>query len=190
MQSLDLLFSNKFLRRNWLTIFTIISVVASITTGVLIREFHGDFQGHFTPRVIAQVKFIGDLFLQMLKCLILPLIVTSLVCAIGNLNAKLNKFIGGYGVLYYLSTTLVAIVLGIIMALSIRPGEKFMREGDVNADSASYARTNAFENLLDLVRNMFPDNPVQAAIAQYKTVLKQPADPLLGELYKIIKFPL
>lgn len=169
-----------FLRRNALTILTILSVVSAIVTGVLIREFHGDFRGTFTPRVLAAVKFVGDLFLQMLRSLILPLIVTSLVCAIGNLNAKLNKFIGGYGVLYYLTTTLLAIILGIIMTMSIRPGQRYVRDSAIEDDTTSTARTNALENLLDLIRNMFPENPVQATMEQYKTVLAKPADPLLG----------
>ena len=174
--------SKEFLRRNALTILTILSVVSSIVTGVLIREFHNDFDGTFTPRVLAAVKFVGDLFLQMLRCLILPLIVTSLICAIGNLNAKLNKFIGGYGVLYYMATTVLAIILGIILAVTIRPGQRYVRDSVVDPDGgAEKARTNALENLLDLIRNMFPENPVQATMEQYKTVLKPPADPLLGE---------
>lgn len=151
--------TRQFLGRNALTILTILSVVSSIVTGVLIRECHADFQGTFTPRVLAVVKFVGDLFLQMLRALILPLIVTSLVCAIGNLNAKLNKFIGGYGVLYYMTTTLLAIILGIILTMSIRPGQRYIREaveGD-NTSANSKARTNALENLLDLIRNMFPE---------------------------------
>lgn len=165
-----------------MTILTILSVVSAIVTGVLIREFHADFKGTFTPRVLSCVKFVGDLFLQMLRSLILPLIVTSLICAIGNLNAKLNKFIGGYGVLYYMTTTVLAIILGIIMAMSIRPGQRYVREsatGD-EGEATSKARTNALENLLDLIRNMFPENPVQATMEQYKTVLTEPADPLLG----------
>lgn len=170
----------EFFKRNSLTILTILSVITSIATGVLIREFQPDFNGTFTPRVLATVKFVGDLFLQMLRCLILPLIVTSLICAIGNLNAKLNKFIGGYGVLYYMATTLLAIFLGIIMALSIRPGQRYVRDSPNDGDTTTSARTNALENLLDLIRNMFPENPVQATMEQYKTVLTPPADPLLG----------
>lgn len=174
--------TRRFLRQNSLTILTIISVISAIVTGVLIRELHNDFQTTFTPRVLACVKFVGDLFLQMLRALILPLIVTSLICAIGNLNAKLNKFIGGYGVLYYMSTTLLAIVLGIIMAMSIRPGQRYVRDQVPGEDALGTpkARTNALENLLDLIRNMFPENPVQATMEQYKTVLKEPSDPIKG----------
>lgn len=173
----------QFLRRNLLTILTILSVVTSIVSGVLIREFHKDFNGTFTPRVLSSVKFVGDLFLQMLRSLILPLIVTSLICAIGNLNAKLNKFIGGYGVLYYMTTTVLAIILGIILAILISPGNRYVRESPSDGEvGTTGARTNALENLLDLIRNMFPENPIQATMEQYKTVLTPPADPLLGLL--------
>lgn len=175
-----------FLRRNALTILTITSVVTSIGTGILIRELHEDFKATFTPRVLSSVKFVGDLFLQMLRSLILPLIVTSLICAIGNLNAKLNKFIGGYGVLYYMITTLLAIILGIVMAMSIRPGQRYIRDTVVEVETSSKARTNALENFMDLIRNMFPENPVQATLEQYKTVLIPPSDPNLG-MYILFK---
>lgn len=173
-----------FFRRNSLTILTVLSVIASVVTGVLIREFHDSFQSTFKPRVLACVKFAGDLFLQMLRSLIIPLIATSLICAIGNMNAKLNKFIGGYGVLYYMLTTLLAIFLGVILAMVIRPGYRYVRETALVEETGQSARTNALENLLDLVRNMFPENPVQATMEQYKTVLIAPADPLLGALVK------
>lgn len=158
--------------------------MAAIVTGVLIRELHQHFDETFTPRTLALVKFVGDLFLQILRSLILPLIVTSLICAIGNLNAKLNKFIGGYGVLYYMVTTVLAIVLGIILAMTIRPGHRYVREDQTISGSgngsSTVARTSALENLLDLIRNMFPENPVQATMEQYKTVLVAPTDPKLG----------
>lgn len=66
------------------------------------------------------------------------------------------------------------------MTMSIRPGQRYVRDSPVEDDTTSTARTNALENLLDLIRNMFPENPVQATMEQYKTVLAKPADPLLG----------
>src|SRR4051794_8322657 len=42
----------------------------------------------FTPREIMYIGFLGDLFLRMLKMLILPLIVSSLINSLANLNVK------------------------------------------------------------------------------------------------------
>ena len=38
----------------------------------------------WSQREAIYVKFIGELFLNMLKCIIIPLVVPSLIAAIGN----------------------------------------------------------------------------------------------------------
>lgn len=76
-------------------------------------------------------------------------------------------------------TTLLAIILGIIIVMLLRPGDRYQREKPADTEDDAF-RTTPVEKILDLVRNMFPENPVQAALEQYKTELKPPADPALG----------
>jgi Na+/H+-dicarboxylate symporter len=98
------------------------------------------------------VSYIGDLFLRMLKSLILPLIVASLISAIGSLDLSLSGRIGGRAVTYYMTTTVCAVVLGIILVVTIHPGR---------GDSESIARAGTSRNvttadtLMDLVRSIF-----------------------------------
>ena len=61
------------------------------------------------------VKFIGNLFLQMLKGIIIPLVIPSLIVAVGNLDLSLSGKIGGRAVAYYMITTVMAVILGIIL---------------------------------------------------------------------------
>lgn len=58
------------------------------------------------------INYVGDLFLRMLKSLILPLIVSSLVSAIGSLDLSLSGRIGARAIGYYMITTVCAVVLG------------------------------------------------------------------------------
>ena len=87
------------------------------------------------------VAYIGKLFLRMLKALILPLIIPSLIAAIGQLDMSLSGKIGGRAIAYYMSTTVLAVILGIILVTSIQPGaEQTATEGveGVNALDFTY----------------------------------------------------
>ena len=61
------------------------------------------------------VKFIGNLFLQMLKGIIIPLVIPSLIVAVGSLDLSLSGKIGGRAIAYYMITTVMAVILGIIL---------------------------------------------------------------------------
>ena len=78
--------------------------------------------GIYTARQSYYVGYPGKIFLNMLKCLIIPLIVPSLIASIGQLDLRVSGKIGGRAVLYYLLTTFLAVTLGIILCVSIRPG--------------------------------------------------------------------
>lgn len=121
------------------------------------------------------MKFVGEIFLRILKGLTLPLIISSLIAAIGSLNLRLSGKIGARAVVYYLSTTVLAVCLGILLVLTIRPGVD--RNEDVTSRSVNqsistkYRKVTTTDTMLDLVRNMFPPNIVQACMEQYQTVL-------------------
>ena len=68
------------------------------------------------------IAYVGKLFLRMLKALILPLIIPSLIAAIGQLDMSLSGKVGGRDVAYYMATTVLAVILGIILVTSIQPG--------------------------------------------------------------------
>lgn len=67
---------------------TVIGVFAGIAIGFILKFSKGE-EG-WTKREIMYIQFPGDLFLRMLKSLILPLIVSSIVSAIGSLDLGLS----------------------------------------------------------------------------------------------------
>lgn len=107
------------LRTHLLTILTVVAVILSIVVGIIMRVFHDDY----TPRTIMYVNFLGDLFLRMIRALILPLIIASLIAAIAPLDVSLSKKIGSRAIVYILSTTVIAVILGIVLVVTIKPGE-------------------------------------------------------------------
>ena len=94
------------------------------------------------------IGFAGELFMNMLKMLILPLIVASLICALASLDANATGRVGRRALIYYMATTLLAVILGIALVSTIKPGSSGSVDGD-KKDSEPYRTLDAF---LDLVR--------------------------------------
>ncbi|XP_067085652.1 excitatory amino acid transporter 4 isoform X2 [Osmerus mordax] len=154
-----------FLKRNLFVIFTIAAVALGVMLGFALRP------QNLTLRDIKYFSFPGELLMRMLKMLVLPLLVSSLVTGISSLDSKASGKMGIRAVVYYMVTTLVAVFIGIVMVMIIRPG-KGRRDRPV-ATSGSIEPVQAADAFLDLIRNMFPPNLVEACFKQYKTVYKK-----------------
>lgn len=162
----------KCLKRNWLTLATFGAVILGGVVGYLLREANAGEP--YSQRTVMYINFPGELFLRMLKGLILPLIVASLVSAVGSLDSALSGRIGIRAIAYYMATTILAIILGLVLVTAIRPG----RSGNVDEITSSSGTKSKVlttaDTLLDLVRNMFPPNYIEACVSQYSTVLTMP----------------
>lgn len=156
---------------------TVAGVIMGVALGFILKYSKSEDSGGWTKREIMYLQFPGDLFLRMLKSLILPLIVSSIVSAIGSLDLSLSGKIGMRSIYYYATTTICAVVLGIILVTTIQPGT-YGKEEDYNADESKAPKRNitTTDTLLDLIRNIFPPNLVQACLAQYRTELKPPVN--------------
>ncbi|XP_070495531.1 excitatory amino acid transporter 3 isoform X1 [Chironomus tepperi] len=156
------------LGENLLTILTIIGVVGGTIFGLILKKS----DHNWTQRDIMYIQYPGDLFLRMLKCLIVPLLVASITSAIGGLDLSLSKKIALRSIVYYFTTTVCAVILGIILVTVFQPG-KGHKMDDKEDEKVSRDVLTA-DTLLDLVRNLFPPNIVQATMFQYRTHLEPP----------------
>uniref|UniRef100_A0A8C7NE23 Amino acid transporter n=1 Tax=Oncorhynchus mykiss TaxID=8022 RepID=A0A8C7NE23_ONCMY len=154
-----------FLRRNLFVLLTIAAVALGVMLGFALRPHN------LTLRKIKYFAFPGELLMRMLQMLVLPLIISSLVTGISSLDSKASGKMGMRAVVYYMVTTLIAVFIGIVIVLVIKPG-KGHRDSPV-ASSGTIEPVQAADAFLDLIRNMFPPNLVEACFKQYKTVYKK-----------------
>lgn len=134
---------------NLLTILTVAGVVGGCILGGILRA---GSETKWKERETMYISFPGDIFLRMLKSLIIPLLVASIVSAIGALDLSLSKKIAFRAISYYVATTLSAVTLGIILVITIRPG---VGRGDSFKDEEVRQMTRnvtTVDTLLDLVR--------------------------------------
>ncbi|MPC09832.1 Excitatory amino acid transporter 2 [Portunus trituberculatus] len=82
---------------------------------------------------------------------------------------------GSRALCYYFSTTILAAALGITMVTSIHPGDPsiLVGESQQTLKEKSEEEPQVLDALLDIVRNMFPDNLVMASFSSTKTVYKE-----------------
>lgn len=152
----------RFLRNNWLLLSTVAAVVLGIVIGVLVR-------GHSELSNLDKFYFAfpGEILMRMLKLVILPLIISSMITGVAALDSNVSGKIGLRAVVYYFCTTIIAVILGIVLVVSIKPGVS-QKVSEINRSGKS-PEVSTVDAMLDLIRNMFPENLVQACFQQYKT---------------------
>uniref|UniRef100_A0A8D0HBB9 Amino acid transporter n=1 Tax=Sphenodon punctatus TaxID=8508 RepID=A0A8D0HBB9_SPHPU len=147
-------------KRNGLLILSVLSVIVGCLLGFFLRT------RRLSQQEISYFQFPGELLMRMLKMLILPLVVSSLMSGLAALDAKTSSRLVIITVTYYLWTTFVAVIVGIIMVSIIHPGGAAQKE---NTEESGKPIMSSADALLDLIRNMFPANLVEATFKQYRT---------------------
>ncbi len=151
-------------RRHWQIL---VGIVLGLGYGILAVQlgWHG-----FTDRWVAPW---GVIFLNLLKILAVPLVVFSLVAGVASLgNLTDLSRIGGRTVVFFLATTIVAALIGLVAVDVVRPGRSLpasVRESLVQtyrkdvADRATQAAQVGGSGPLAPLVQMVPENVVSAA---------------------------
>ncbi|VDM39715.1 unnamed protein product [Toxocara canis] len=148
-----------WLRKNLLLLGTISSVLLGALLGFILRPWN------LEPQTIMLLSFPGEILMHMLKMMILPLIISSLISGLAQLDAKQSGRMGSLAILYYVVTTVIA--TGIFLVLSIHPGDPTIKQ-DLG-EGTEGKTVSTLDTFLDLIRNMFPENIVQATFQQVQT---------------------
>ncbi len=98
-------------RTHWLYIAVIVAVLAGIAFGLL------------APGAAVQVKWLGDLFVKLIKMMISPVIFCTIVLGIGSVAAaKSVGKAGGLALGYFLTMSTFALAIGLVVGNLIQPG--------------------------------------------------------------------
>ncbi|CAL8235333.1 unnamed protein product [Boreogadus saida] len=152
-----------YCRRNGLLTLSVFAVVTGCVLGFFLRSFNLSTQAKI------YFSFPGELLMRMLKMLILPLITSSLMSGLSAMDTKASGRLGVLTITYYLWTTFIAVIVGIVLVLIIHPGTGSEKESGHHGGSGP-VMTSA-DALLDLIRNMIPSNLIEATFQQYRTDL-------------------
>lgn len=115
--------------------------------------------GYYVPNGIPYVGWMGDIFLRGLKMVIIPLILSSIISGVTSMGE--GKDLGRLSVktlLYYLSTSTLAILTGLMIVNIVKPGVGvemgFTKSVEGLAENAGSVK--------DILYRLVPDNIVDA----------------------------
>jgi proton glutamate symport protein len=121
--------------------------------------------GRSPARIVGEAaQKVGNLFLRLLQMVAVPLIITSLICGVTGLGDAAS--LGGMflrTVLYYASTSAIAIAVGLLAVNIFRPGITGSVSPAANGPAASGHSLG--DLLFEQVERMIPTNPI-AAVAE------------------------
>ncbi|GLC48509.1 hypothetical protein PLESTB_000105800 [Pleodorina starrii] len=158
----------------------LLATLAGVAVGVVLGT--GLSFANLSPLALEVIGLPGDLLMRTLKMLVLPLITASVmagVCALRQSTADMGK-VARYTLLYYFSTTMGAVVLGIVIVNVVRPGRgspfdqldpssggasscHAANQQKVASHTAAGQQHSPAEAFLGVIKSAFPDNVFQAA---------------------------
>ena len=99
-----------------------------ILVGIVIAIIVGLVVGGWLPNFAVKTTLLGDIFLNALKMIVVPLVMLSMIVGITGLGDIRNLgSIGGRTVLYYMATTGISVFIGLILVNIIQPGAGISR---------------------------------------------------------------
>ena len=131
----------------------LIGMIAGAVLGLMGGLWLGDF--------MLSIKFLGTMFLNALKMVVVPLVVASIIVGVTSLGdiRKLGRT-AGKTLAYYMATTGFSVLVGIILVNLIRPGEGVP---PIGAEVPEFVASKGGGTIIDVIVGLVPDNIFNAA---------------------------
>lgn len=127
----------------------------------------GVFCGWQYGESMKSIEFLGILFMNALQAIVIPLIVSTMIVGIAGLgNLKQLGPIGAFTIFFYMATTGLAVLNGIILSLLIQPGIGVDISGITDAPDQVKEITSAQFSFIDTLTGMVSRNLFES-IAKY-----------------------
>ncbi|MVM37193.1 C4-dicarboxylate transporter DctA [Spirosoma sp. HMF3257] len=135
----------------------------NLTVRVLLAITLGILTGYFFPETAAKLKPLGDLFINLIKMVIAPIIFLTIVLGISNMgDLKKVGRVGGKALLYFEIVTTGALAIGLILANVIRPGDGVQTAAVKGGDISKYTEQGAGMDWTEFFLHIVPSNAVKA----------------------------
>nr|WP_314263124.1 dicarboxylate/amino acid:cation symporter [uncultured Moellerella sp.] len=136
-----------------------IQVIIAITLGILL--------GHFYPAFGESLKPLGDAFIKIVKMIIAPVIFLTVVTGIAGMNnMKAVGTVAGKSMIYFLTFSSLALVVGLIVANIIRPGDglNIAVESLDSSKVVGYVEKAHESSIVGFLMNIIPDTVISPLV--------------------------
>ena len=106
-------------------------------------------------RAVAPFSFAADIFLALLKMLIVPIVLTSIITGVASVGSMGDlRRLGGKTFAYYLATSMLAILVGQVLVNVIRPGDG----ATLGLSPLTAAGASPDASFIEVIKRMIPSN--------------------------------
>lgn len=149
-----------------------LQVIMALILGAVLGSFLNPSAGYFseeTSILIADwLDLPGNIFLKLVQMVMIPLVFTSIILGIISNSSERLKSMGLKLLLYFICTTVVAIVIGILIAIQFKPGEMVYQMGGLTGDISTTNNLSgeaiSFSNIPKVISDLIPNNPLEAML--------------------------
>lgn len=141
-----------------LTLYIFIALVLGVISGLLCNIYP---DSQFVITFIEYVPLLSDIFLNLVKMIIAPLVFSTLVVGVAKLG-DINSVgrIGGKTMLWFISATFVSLFLGMILVNLFQPGK--MMELPLPPQNASTGLEHTAISIKEFIKHVFPKSVFDA----------------------------
>lgn len=152
--------------RLWLKV--IIGLVLGAGLGVFLNPATGFISEEFSLKLAAWLDLPGQIFMRLVQMIMIPLIFTSILTGIISNTSENLKTFGLRLLLYFVFTTLVSVLIGLVITLIMKPGKYIYSLGGFPNSSESQNTpiedTNLSTSIPDAIANLIPNNPLESIL--------------------------
>jgi Na+/H+-dicarboxylate symporter len=146
-------------QKNKLTLYILVAMVLGIVAGYIVHT-------QAAPPTIAsfatKIRLLTKIFLFLVQMIIAPLVFSTLVVGIAKLgDLKTVGRVGGKAMLWFISASLVSLLLGMVLVNYFQPGANINGTADAGAAADLIGKTQEF-SLEKFVEHLFPRSLVEA----------------------------
>ncbi|MBS4209137.1 cation:dicarboxylase symporter family transporter [Bacillus sp. FJAT-50079] len=136
-------------------------ILVGLILGIIVGAiFYGN------PAVSTYLQPIGDIFIRLIKMIVVPIVISTLIIGVAGTGdmKKLGK-LGGKTLLYFEVVTTIAIIVGLLAANIVKPGDGLDMDKLAKGDIQQYVETTnevTSHSFADTFVNIVPSNIIQS----------------------------
>ena len=144
-----------------------VSLATQIFIGLILGIIVGGiFYGSETAQNVLQP--FGDLFLRLIKLIVVPIVLSSIIVAIAGVgDLKAVGKLGAKSLTYFIGMTFLCIAIGLISANVFQPGAGLNMNTLEQTDISGYVDTSEQQegkSIVDTILHIVPTNPIKAMV--------------------------
>jgi Na+/H+-dicarboxylate symporter len=138
------------------------NLLSRILIGLVLGAIVGIALGYGNPETVKafvdNTKFFGDLFIRLLKMIVVPVILFSLIAGAASIAPSRLGRVGVKIMVYYLATSALAVAIGLAFANVFQPGAGM----GIVGDAAVQGKEAAAPTISQILLNIVPTNPAES----------------------------